>query len=104
MMTRRSFLIKSLAGSAGLGLFNLPVSAGENVTEAFKAGELSAMTATARAFMKKHSVPGLSVAIAKEERLVYASGFGVADKERNEPVTARHLFRIASVTKPFTSA
>lgn len=103
-MTRRSFLLQSLVGSAGLGLFNLPVATGENATEGLKTAELNAMTATAHAFMRKHSVPGLSVAIAKEERLVYASGFGLADKDRNESVTPRHLFRIASVTKPVTSA
>lgn len=103
-MTRRTFLLKSAAGSAGLGLLNLPVAAGENETGGFNAAELKAMKATADAFMKKYSVPGLSVAIAKEERLVYASGFGLADKDRNEPVTAGHLFRIASVTKPITSA
>ena len=103
-MTRRSFLLQSLVGSAGLGLFHLPVATGENATEGFKAAELNAMTATANAFMRKHSVPGLSVAIAKEERLVYASGFGLADKDGSEAVTPRHLFRIASVTKPVTSA
>lgn len=102
MMNRRSFLLNSLAGSAGLGLLNLPVASGD--TEGFKAAELNAMIATAHAFMRKHNVPGLSVAIAKEERLVYASGFGLADRDRNELVTTRHLFRIASVTKPITSA
>lgn len=104
MMTRRSFLLNSLVGSAGLGLFDLPVATAEIETGGFKAAELNAMTATAHAFMRKHSVPGLSVAIAKEERLVYASGSGLADKDRNESVNARHLFRIASVTKPITSA
>lgn len=103
-MNRRSFLLTSLAGAAGLGLFNLPLASGENETEGFKADDVDAMTATARGFMKKHSVPGLSVAIARQERLVYASGFGLADRDRNEPVTTRHLFRIASVTKPITSA
>jgi CubicO group peptidase (beta-lactamase class C family) len=104
MLTRRSFLFKSLAGSAGLGFLHLPAAIAGNETDGFKAGELNAMTATAHAFMQKHSVPGLSVAIAREERLVYAAGFGLADKDRNEPVTARHRFRIASVTKPITSA
>src|SRR5664280_1319988 len=62
------------------------------------------MEATAAAFMKKHDVPGLSVAIARKGRLVYADGYGLADKDRDEKVTPNHLFRIASVTKPITSA
>lgn len=103
MINRRSFLQKSVTGSIGLGFLNVPVAIGKNETSGFKTEELNAMTATAHAFMKKHNVPGLSVAIAKEERQVYASGFGLADKDRNESVTARHLFRIASVTKPITS-
>ena len=39
MLTRRSFQLKAMAGSAGLGLFNLPVAAGEDVTGGFKAGD-----------------------------------------------------------------
>lgn len=61
------------------------------------------MEATAAAFMVRHDVPGLSVAIAKEGRLVYAEGYGLADKKMNQRVTPQHLFRIASVSKPITS-
>jgi CubicO group peptidase (beta-lactamase class C family) len=53
--------------------------------------------------MEKHSAPGLSVAISKDGRLVYARGFGLANKESGENVTPGHLFRIASVTKPITA-
>lgn len=61
------------------------------------------MEATAAALMQKHHVPGLSVAIAWQGRLVYAQGFGLADKEKNESVTPNHLFRIASVSKSITA-
>jgi CubicO group peptidase (beta-lactamase class C family) len=47
--------------------------------------------------MAQHDVPGLSIAIAKDDRLVYATGFGLADREPEEPVTVRSRFRIASV-------
>src|ERR1019366_5341529 len=40
--------------------------------DGFLPKELRAMEATAAAFMKKHDVPGLSVAIARKGRLVYA--------------------------------
>src|SRR5207302_1394106 len=43
------------------------------------------------------------VAIARRGRLVYAQGFGLADENTGERVTASHLFRIASVSKPITS-
>jgi CubicO group peptidase (beta-lactamase class C family) len=65
--------------------------------------ELAAMEGVAAAFMSAHSVPGLSVAVARDGELLYRSGFGLADRNRNEKVTPEHLFRIASVSKPITS-
>lgn len=55
------------------------------------------------ALLKKYEIPGGAVAIAKEDRLVYARGFGFADQERQTPVRPEHLFRIASVSKPITA-
>ena len=54
-------------------------------------------------FMRRFDVPGLSVAIAQQGRLVYEAPFGFANWEARERLNANHLFRIASVTKPFTS-
>jgi CubicO group peptidase (beta-lactamase class C family) len=56
-----------------------------------------------RNFMTRFSVPGLSLAITKDGRLVYARGFGQANTATGEAVTTRHLFRIASIAKPITS-
>jgi len=56
------------------------------------------------AYMKKYDVPGASVAITKDGNLVYARGFGLADKSTGEKVGTSSLFRIASVSKPITSA
>src|SRR5207302_8810176 len=66
--------------------------------------ELDRMPTDITQFMHQFSVPGASVAIAKDGRLVYARGFGFADQARGEAVTPAHLFRIASVSKPITSA
>ncbi len=54
-------------------------------------------------FMDKWGIVGASVAIAKDEKLLYAKGFGYADKERRTDVDTRHLFRIASVSKLITA-
>ena len=56
-----------------------------------------------RSFMDRWDIVGASVAIAKEEKLIYAKGFGFADKEQLIPVQPRHLFRIASVSKLITA-
>ncbi|MEL6106807.1 MAG: serine hydrolase domain-containing protein [Planctomycetota bacterium] len=58
---------------------------------------------TIRRFMTEFDVPGLSIAMSKDGRLVLARGFGFADKANETPMTANHRFRIASVSKPITS-
>ena len=47
--------------------------------------------------------PGAALAVARHGRLVYARGFGLADREGTEPVEPRSLFRIASISKPITA-
>ena len=54
-------------------------------------------------FMNDWNIPGGSIAIVKDGRLVYARGFGYANKESQELVQPHHLFRIASISKPITS-
>lgn len=66
-------------------------------------GEREALADIAKQFLDQYKAPGLSVAIARHGKIVYAQGFGVADKKTSEPVTPSHLFRICSVTKPMTS-
>jgi D-alanyl-D-alanine carboxypeptidase len=56
------------------------------------------------AFMTTYSLPGASLAVSKNGKLVYAKGYGFADKEANETVTTRHRFRLASVSKTYTGA
>src|ERR1700724_2586359 len=50
-----------------------------------------------------NNVPGAALAITKDGRLVYAAGFGRANQETGEEAGPTSLFRIASVSKPFTS-
>ncbi len=54
-------------------------------------------------FISSWRIQGASVAITKDERLVYAKGFGVANSETGETVQPGHLFRIASVSKLITA-
>lgn len=55
------------------------------------------------AMMGKYNIKGASIAVAKDGRLIFAKGLGYADKEANETVEPRHLFRIASVSKLITA-
>jgi D-alanyl-D-alanine carboxypeptidase len=56
------------------------------------------------AFISKHNVPGLSLAIVKDGKLVYAKGYGYGDKETSQKVTTISQFRLASLSKWITSA
>lgn len=54
-------------------------------------------------FVKEHDVPGAALAVTRNGRLVYARGFGFADRDKKTPVQPTSLFRIASISKPVTA-
>jgi CubicO group peptidase (beta-lactamase class C family) len=46
-------------------------------------------------------IPGMSVAILKEQEIIFKKGFGYADIENQIPATENTPYNIASLTKPF---
>src|SRR5437763_816405 len=73
------------------------------LAEGVSSAERRTMGEFAAHFMAEHEVPGLSVAIARQGRIVYAQGFGIADRETGESTTPSHLFRVGSISKCLTS-
>lgn len=53
--------------------------------------------------MAYKGLPGVSFAVVHDQELVWARGFGWADVERKVPASAETLYRVASITKPFTA-
>ncbi|HZN06309.1 MAG TPA: serine hydrolase domain-containing protein, partial [Pyrinomonadaceae bacterium] len=51
---------------------------------------------------KELGIPGLSLAIVKDDQVIYLKGLGVKDLERKVPVTADTRFAIGSASKAFT--
>jgi CubicO group peptidase (beta-lactamase class C family) len=51
-----------------------------------------------RALLK---IPGMSAAIIKDQKLIWAKGFGFADLENRIPATPDTVFHLASITKTF---
>jgi CubicO group peptidase (beta-lactamase class C family) len=51
----------------------------------------------------KRGIPGLSLVIVKDDRVIYMKGLGYRDFERKVPVTPDTLFAIGSSTKAFTA-
>src|SRR3954451_9750350 len=67
------------------------------------AGDPSEVEAYIRAQRDRHNIPGLSLAVVRDGRVVYTSHSGLANVELGVPVTADTLFQIQSVTKTFTA-
>src|SRR5215210_4438121 len=53
---------------------------------------------------REWNVPGFSVAVVKDDRVVFVKGYGVRESGRTEPVDGATLFAVASNTKAFTAA
>ena len=83
----------SLAGAANAQVSNTTLDA--------KAAEMDAYVT--RAVSDWH-VAGLSIAIVKDGRIVFAKGYGVRELGKPEPVDTSTLFAIASTTKALTAA
>src|ERR1043166_9649411 len=49
------------------------------------------------------TVSGGALAVVKDRRLVYVRGYGWADREKRIAANPASLFRIASISKPFTA-
>lgn len=64
--------------------------------------DVALMDNAVQSFMSKYNIPGLSLALTKDEKLIYLKAYGHADKENGETLTSEHRFRIASVSKPIT--
>jgi D-alanyl-D-alanine carboxypeptidase len=53
--------------------------------------------------MRKHHVPGTSVAVVRRGEVVLAKGYGQANVELSVPATEDTVYQLASVTKTFTA-
>jgi CubicO group peptidase (beta-lactamase class C family) len=53
--------------------------------------------------MIEWNIPGVAIGVVKDDKVVYARGFGVREIKKKEPVDANTVFAIASNTKIFTA-
>lgn len=110
-LPRTSFLTVSLLLAAIItSLFALPVRAAHQRFAPQTLSEkqdltkrLSAIEQEVETRRKAYGIPGVSLAIVKDDQIIYLKGFGVRDSERNTPVTPDTQFAIASATKAFTA-
>lgn len=53
--------------------------------------------------MKEWEVPGMAIAIVKDDKVVYAKGYGLREMGKSAPVDERTIFAIGSSSKAFTA-
>lgn len=101
---RSGCFVAICAAALGVAAMIAPASAAAQERAATLAPEAeAAVDSILEAFHAGHRVPGLSVGIVKDGRIVYAKGFGATAPSDGAKVTAETTYRLASVTKPFTS-
>lgn len=54
-------------------------------------------------FIGKWNIRGLSLAVTRNDSLLYTKGYGMADVERGEKMTPRNIMRLASASKLVTA-
>ena len=102
-MTRRTTCL-CLAFIAGVWCAAVAVANAANIPSSGENHpELAPLDEVMQKLLTDHDIPGGTLAVSKEGRLVYARGFGYADLEAQEPVQPTSRFRIASISKPITA-
>jgi CubicO group peptidase (beta-lactamase class C family) len=80
-----------------------PRQAGKGIEDAGTPARLAAIDKAVEERRRALGIPGLSLVIVRDDKVIFKRGFGVRDRERNLPVTPDTLFAIGSATKAFTS-
>jgi serine beta-lactamase-like protein LACTB len=93
---RTATVVLAMLLAAGAAAEQIPPAT--DYTEAVAAAQ-----GLARTLLAEDSLPGLSVAVGVDGRIVWAEGFGWADLADSVPVTTRTRFRSGSSTKPLTA-
>lgn len=80
-----------------------PARAPLEVLDPDYAPALAALAARLEPMLAELHLPGFALAIVKDDRVIFARGFGFADLEAHKSVTPATLFAIGSTTKAFTA-
>lgn len=65
--------------------------------------ELHAIDSIMQRYLKRWEIHGAQLAISRHDSLLYARGFGYADKDRQIPMEPSYIMRMASVSKLVTA-
>ncbi|MBX7198984.1 MAG: beta-lactamase family protein [Rhodospirillaceae bacterium] len=85
-------MLRNVFLAAVIAVFTLPASADDR---------LSGLPKVVEGIRQELGTPGLSIAVALNDKMVYAAGFGLADVENEVPARGDTVYRIASISKTF---
>jgi len=86
------------------GSWAAPVQQAAAPPKTAAASEESRVDAVVAGLMQQRHVPGASIAVVRDGKLLLAKGYGHANVELEAPATADTVYQLASVTKQFTAA
>ncbi len=66
--------------------------------------DFAPVDAAARDYINRYGLPGVTLVVAHGERIIYAQGYGHADRERLIPSSPWHEYRLAGVGKTLAAA
>ena len=75
---------------------------GQNPSVASNAETFAKIEKIATEGIKNHNFPSISIGIVSDGKIIYAKGFGYADREKNKFADADTVYQLGSVTKTFT--
>jgi CubicO group peptidase (beta-lactamase class C family) len=91
-------------------MLTVALSSAQNISKALNPEEvglskerLQKISAWLQTDVDKKVIPGAVVMVLRKGKIAYYEAFGYQDRERNIPMTRDSIFRLASMTKPFTS-
>jgi CubicO group peptidase (beta-lactamase class C family) len=98
--TPSSFTIRRVCWTLAAAL--LVIASASNTADAQR-GPLRGLDTYVEQGMRDWEVPGLALAVVKDDSIVFMRGFGTRTLGRDEPVDEHTSFAIASTTKAFTA-
>lgn len=64
---------------------------------------LDSLNARIQEGMKNQNIPGLSIAIVDDDKIIWSKGFGFTDISKRQPVNGSTLFSVQSISKTYTT-
>ena len=85
-------------------LIAMTIMCAGSTTPAMAADRFDMIRDAIPAMLAERKAPSVAVAVAKDGKIIWEQGFGLANKERRIPASADTSYSLASISKPLTGA